>query len=142
MPGQHGRVWRRPIVVGLCVATLAGVWWGRCATTNEERAYFVTDGQVFRVEMTGWRLPMVHDPISLLLNRTRPETFSMELPRIEGIIDGTEVRRADGPPCVGRVVITRLTMDVDLYYVDDGQRRPLAWNGTYKLIQKDAAATR
>jgi hypothetical protein len=131
---------RRILVIVLCFATLAGACWERCATTNEDRAYFDRDGQVYRVEMKGWRLPLVHDPISLLLVRTYQETETMELPRIEGVVEATEL----GLPShwEGRVVITNRRMKVDLYYRDEGTRRPWSWNHEYTLVQKDTTGIR
>ena len=135
---------RRMLVVGLCVFTLAAACWGRYAETNDQRAYFALEGHAYRVEMKGWRFPLVHDPLSLLLARTHQESLTMELPRIEGVIDGTEIPVAsDHPRYIGRVVITKRKMSVDLYYDTPGEqtRRPLPWNDEYKLVQKDAGRT-
>ena len=56
----------------------------------------------------------------------------MDLPRIEGVIDGGEI--PVGPDKLrydGRVVITNRKMLVDLYNND---RRPLSWNDEYRLV--------
>ena len=131
---------RRSLFVVLCFAMLAGACWERCATTNDERAYFAWDGHVYRVEMKGWRLPLVHDPLSALRIRTREETETMELPRIEGVVEATEL----GLPSHwdGRVVITNRKMTVDLYYRDEGTRRPWSWNDEYTLVQTDTVGIR
>ncbi len=128
---------RRIAFIVLCFAALAGACWQRCATTNEDRAYFAWDGRVYRVEMKGWRLPLAHDPVSLVVVRTYEETETMELPRIEGVVEATEL----GLPSQwdGRVVITNRKMKVDLYYRDDGTRRPWSWNDEYTLVPKEAA---
>ena len=134
---------RRTLVIGLCFATLAAACWGRYAETNEQRAYFARDGHVYRVEMKGWRFPLVHDPLSLLVERTRQVTLTMELPRIEGVIDGSEIPVApDRLRYVGRVVITKRKMEVDLYYDSPDERRPLPWNDNYTLVQKDTGRAR
>ena len=134
---------RRSVFIALIVAAFAAVFWERHADRNDERAYFARDGQVYRVEMTGRRFPLVHDPISFLLDRTRETTFTMELPRIEGEIDGTQIGPNPGNGrYAGRVVITDGKMAVDLYYVDESARRPLSWNDEYRLVQKDTAGTR
>jgi hypothetical protein len=111
---------------------------GKCAETNNERAYFARDGHLYRVEMKGRRFPLVHDPLSLVLASTYEETFTMELPRIEGVIEGPEIHAR----YLGRVVITKGKMKVDLYLPDEGTRRPLSWNDDYRLVQKDTAVTR
>ncbi len=69
---------------------LTGTWWYRHAQDGD-RAYFARMGNVYRVEMRGWRFPLVHDPLSLLLERTYEETLTLDLPRIEGVIDGSEI---------------------------------------------------
>jgi hypothetical protein len=89
--------------------------------------------------MTGWRLPMAHDPFSLVLNRTRPAHFTLTLPRIEGVVEGADVRGSGGQRYAGRVVITQLKMEVELYDVDGGERHALPWNGEYTLVYKDAS---
>ena len=135
---------RRILFGGLCVAMLAAACWGKYAETNDDRAYFASDGPVYRVEMKGWRFPLVHDPVSLLLSRTREETLTMELPRIEGVIDGAEIPVESGMlRYVGRVVITNRKMTVDLYYDDRGEstKRPLPWNDDYTLVPKDTSRT-
>jgi hypothetical protein len=131
---------RRSLFVVLCFTMLAGACWQRCTTTNEERAYFARDGRVYHVEMKGWRLPLVHDPVSFLLIRTYEETETMELPRIEGVVEATEL----GLPSHwdGRVVITNRKMKVDLYYRDEGTRRPWSWNDEYTLVQTDTIGSR
>ena len=126
---------RRNLFIVICFATLAAAFWERHAERNDGRAYFVADGRIYRVELTGWRFPLVHDPLSLLLDRTRRATLTLELPRIEGVIDGSEIPvRADKLRFAGRVVVTNRKMQVDLYYDD---RRPLSWNDEYTLVAAD-----
>jgi hypothetical protein len=126
----------RNLFLALCLALPAAVCWERHAESNDERAYFVRDGHSYRVKITGRRFPLVHDPISLLLERTYEETFALELPRIEGAIEGSEIPVSpDKLRYTGRVVITDGKMNVDLYYDDDERpRRPLPWNGEYTLV--------
>ena len=126
---------RWTFVTVICVAALAATCWERRAEGNDKRAYFVRDGDTYRVELTGWRFPLVHDPLSLLLERTRTATLTMELPRIEGVVDGSEIPvPPDKLRYVGRVVIANRKMQVDLYYTD---RRPLPWNDDYTLVPTD-----
>ena len=126
---------RRTLFTVICFATFAAACWERHADSNDGRAYFVADGHIYRVELTGWRFPLVHDPLSLLLDRTRRATLTMELPRIEGVIDGREIPVGpDKLRYVGRVVVTNRKMQVDLYF---GDRRPLSWNDEYTLVPTD-----
>jgi hypothetical protein len=123
---------RRTVFIVIGFASLAAACWERHAESNDGRACFVAEGHIYRVELTGWRFPLVHDPVSLLLERTRRATLTIELPRIEGVIDGGEIPvGADKLRYVGRVVITNRKMQVDLYY---GDRRPLSWNDDYTLV--------
>ena len=125
---------RRTLFASLCVATLAVAGWDRYADRNDGRASFVADGRSYRVELTGWRFPLVHDPVSLLVQRTRRATLTLSLPRIEGVIDGAEIPvEPDKLRYSGRVVITDRKMQVDLYYAG-GDRRPLPWNDDYTLV--------
>lgn len=133
---------RRLLFIAIGFLILAAACWERIAERNHERAYFARDGHVYRVEMKGLRFPLVHDPVSLLLARTRETTFTLELPRIDGVIDGTEIQRSGDYRYLGRVVITRGKMEVDLYYPDEGTRRPLSWNDEYTLVPKDTGETR
>jgi hypothetical protein len=106
---------------------------------NEERAYFQKQGATYLVELKGTRRLMAHDPFSAVRGSTYEETLTMELPRIEGVIEGSEIPVMPGKlRYAGRVVITKGKMKVDLYYDDrDSQTKvPLLWNGDYTLVQK------
>ena len=125
--------------MGVCLSVLAGACWRKYAEPNHDRTYFTQDGQIFRVQLEGRRFPLVHDPVSLLTESTREESFTLELPRIEGVIEAAEIHRN----YLGRVTISKGRMTVDLYHRDEGtRRRPLSWNGDYTLLQKDPPATR
>jgi hypothetical protein len=129
----------RILFIGLCVSVLAAACWQKYAETNHDRAYFAPDGHIYRVELKGRRFPLVHDPVSLLTESTREETFTLELPRVDGVIDAAEIHHNYR----GRVAITGGRMTVDLYYPDEDRGpKPLSWNGEYTLLQKDTAATR
>lgn len=118
----------------MCAATLALA----CSRAgNNERAVFTRHGDRYSIEMKGRRYLMAHDPISFLRGRTYEETLTMDVPRIEGIIEGAEIPVSPGKlRYVGRVAITSRRMKVDLYY-DHPDRDPLPWNGEYTLVPKD-----
>jgi len=110
------------------------------ATGNDEHAYVVKKGPGYVVEMKGRRRLMAHDPISAILGRTYEETLTMELSRLEGVIDGAEIPVGpDHIRYVGRVVIESGRMKVDLYYGNrrDDPEAALSWNGEYRLVQRD-----
>lgn len=130
---------RRVSFIVICFATLVSACSG---PRNEEHAYYVTDGPSYRVELKGQRRHMAHDPVSAIRGRTYEETLTIELPRIEGVIDGAEIPVRPGAlRYTGRVVITGGRMKIDLYYdsTDVTTKVPLLWNGEYILLQKDAA---
>ena len=80
---------------------------------------------------------MAHDPVSAVRGQTYEETLTIELPRIEGVIEGAEIPVRPGYlRYVGRVVIANGKMKVDLYY-DDNNKVPLLWNGEYTLVQRN-----
>ena len=127
---------RRIFLTAICLAALASA----CSRTgNYESAYYVRHGATYFVEMKGRRRLLAHDPLSALRGRTYEETLTLELPRIEGAIDGAEIPAAPGYlGYTGRVVITKAKMKVELYY-DDDSKHPLPWNGEYTLVLKDRA---
>jgi hypothetical protein len=126
--------------VAVCFATLVSACSG---TGNDEHAYFAKHGPSYLVELKG-RRRLTHDPVSAVRGRTYEETLTIELPRIEGVIEGAEIPVRPGSlPYAGRVVITRGRMTLDLYYDnrDDTTKGPLLWNGEYTLLQKDALSS-
>jgi hypothetical protein len=133
---------RRLFPAAVCVLTLMSA----CSTTgNNDRAHFDKHGASYLVEMKGTRRLMAHDPISALRGRTYEETLTIEIPRIEGVIEGSEIPVMPGKlRYAGRIVITNGKMRVDLYYDDrdDNTKVPLLWNGEYSLVQRDTGATR
>ena len=132
---------RRVLFIAISFATLASA----CSRAgNDERAYFNKHGASYLVEMKGRRRLMAHDPISAVRGGTYEETLTIELPRIEGVIEGAEIPAKPGKlRYAGRVVITKGKMKVDLYYDnrDDNTKDPLDWNGEYTLVQKDTTGT-
>ena len=132
------RSWRtRRVFVAIALATLAAACWERVAERNYDRATFAMEGDLYQVEMKGLRFPLVHDPLSLVLARTRENSFTLELPRIEGVIDGSEIVRSGSYRYLGRVVITNGRMKVDLYFPDEDGQRALSWNDEYSLVPKN-----
>ena len=133
---------RRVVIAVGCFLLLVSA----CSTVgNDERAYFARHGSNYLVEMKGTRRKMAHDPISLIRGRTYEETLIMQLPRIVGVINGTEIPvPKDKLSYTSQVSITKDKMEVTLYYDDKNEmiKRPLLWNGEYTLVQRDSDATR
>src|SRR5215203_4427897 len=133
MPGVMPTM-RRIFFTAICFAALASACSG---TGNDEGARYAKHGATYLVEMKGRRRLMAHDPFSAIRGRTYEETLTLELPRIEGVIEGAEIPVGPGHlRYAGRVVITKAKMKVELYY-DDNTKHPLPWNGEYTLVQKD-----
>lgn len=81
---------------------------------------------------------MAHDPFSAIRGRTYEETLTIDIPRIEGVIEGSEIPVVPGHiRYAGRIVITNGKMKIDLSYDDHGSHTkvPLLWNGDYTLVQ-------
>ena len=107
-------------------------------TGNYDRAYFTKYGSKYFVEMKGTRRLMAHDPISAARGETYEDTLMIELPRIEGVIKGSEIPvPSDKLPYTGEIVITNNKMKVDLYYDHPTDKAPLPWNDEYTLVQRD-----
>ena len=123
----------------LCVLLVGfSLFVGGCGrTSNHERAYFTKAGSKYLIEMKGDRRRMAHDPWSAIVNGTYEETLTLELPRIEGVIQGSEI---PAPPrklgYTGTVSITGNKMKVDLRY-DGSDRQSLDWNGEYTLVPRE-----
>lgn len=125
--------------ITICLATLLSA----CARTgNDEHAYFTTRSSSYLVELKARRRLMAHDPVSAVRGRTYEETLTLELPRIEGVVEGADIPVRPGSlRYTGRIVLAKRKMRVELYYDnrDEGTKVPLLWNGEYALIQKDSA---
>ena len=108
--------------------------------SNYDRAYLTQYGWKYFVEMKGTRLKMAHDPLSAARGETYEDTLMIELPRIEGVIKGSEIPvPSDKLAYTGEIVITDNKMKVDLYYdhPSASEKPPLPWNDEYTLVQRD-----
>lgn len=106
---------------------------------NYEHAYFKQHGTTYLVELKGKRRLMAHDPISALRGHTYEETLTMQLPRIQGEVQGSEIPvPPDKLRYTGRIVLTNGKMKVELFYgnPDSSTRVALPWNGDYTLVQR------
>ena len=81
---------------------------------------------------------MVHDPISLFKKGTYIDSAKFEIPRSEGIIDGSEIQNRTGSYKIlkgNAITINNKTMMVNLFYdnYDEKKTDPSTWNGNYEL---------
>jgi hypothetical protein len=123
------------ILIGLFIT----IYFSISPTGNNKTATIQKVGDQYLVTVTGKRLLMVHDPISLLKRETYLDTFKVTVPRIEGVIDGQEIPTEKGYyKMLGTIVIDGEQMKIDLYYDNFGDKvkDPLSWNGEYKVKLK------
>lgn len=82
---------------------------------------------------------MKHDPISFIISLPCKTNFEIQVPRINGIVNGEEIPVKKGHyRHVGRIVFEKERMKMDLSYdnTDDLVKSPLSWNGDYILVRK------
>jgi hypothetical protein len=135
-----GTVRNRPSLVRIAVVALSVASTTSCSgTKNYEQAYFSKHGSGYLVELKGKRHLLAHDPVSAILGNTSEETYEIEIPRIDGTIDGSEIRVERGSyKYSGSIVISQNRMTVNLARPNTDAKRldPLSWNGRYRLNPK------
>jgi hypothetical protein len=102
-----------------------------CSARNYEQAYFSPQRSGYLVELSGKRHRLVHDPVSLIVGTSYDETHELELPRLQGTIEGREIKHFKYG---GTIVISDNRMTVALTCGDAGENS--SWNGTYVLSPK------
>jgi len=105
---------------------------------NFKTAYIDKTGDNYQVTLLGKRSLMTHDPISILKRETYIDSFKINIPRQEGIIDGTELFNRPGGYKLTKgttISITDDKMKVTLLYdnFDDKTIDKSFWNGEYDL---------
>ena len=124
------------------VVTFAALAAASChGAKNYEQASYSKQGSGYLIELKGRRYLAAHDPLSAIRGRTYEETYQIEVPRIDGRIDGSEIPVSPGRlKYSGSIEIVQGRMTVRLAYrnTDDTRRDPLSWNGTYALAPKGA----
>lgn len=109
-----------------------------CSGSSNEpmvRYQKIMDG--YEIRLAGQREKMSHD----LINSLFPHTYAVEeiliVPRLQGIVYGSEIPAKKGNyKYAGVIRFNGETMVIDLRYVDTDQKieRNISWNGTYKLV--------
>jgi hypothetical protein len=112
---------------------------GCVSAGNNQVATYQKIGDRYLIEVSGTRTEMAHDPIELLKHKTYETRWQFDVPRIDGKIDGKEIRPKKGfLPYVGTITIHGSKMTVSLSsdnYVYKKLER-VDWNGSYTLVEK------
>jgi hypothetical protein len=109
---------------------------------NYKEAHYTKTQNSYLIEVKGKRRLMAHDPISLLMGKTYEAKQVFEVPRIEGIVKGSEIPRLPGYyKYVGTIKFENQSMVIDLYADNyDEKKKNVSWNGVYVLKQMDSSA--
>ncbi|MDR2240710.1 MAG: hypothetical protein LBE33_09730 [Zoogloeaceae bacterium] len=103
---------------------------------NDPIATYRKEGDRYIVEVTGKRLVIAHGSFKFV---TVDDKNEFNLPRIEGVIDGSEIHQKPGYYLyAGKIEIRGNIMSVKLSYInsDDNRLDPTVWNGKYILEEK------
>ncbi|MCX6950866.1 MAG: hypothetical protein NTV51_01570 [Verrucomicrobia bacterium] len=118
-------------LLGGCVLVAAA------SAGNDEIATYRKVGDRYLIEVTGTRVGVSHD---LSKHESYTDSCQFDVPRIEGKIDGQEIRPKKGfLPYVGSIKIRGKEMIVDLQadnYVYHKRER-VGWNGRYTIVEKE-----
>lgn len=81
---------------------------------------------------------MAHDPISLLFSGTSDINEIIDVPRVTGSVQGSEITERNGYiPYKGEMTFTGQIVNIKLSYLyergESSEIRPSQWNGKYKL---------
>jgi len=123
------------IVIILCAVGFIAIIRGKAE--NHETVNITKEGAEYKIQFTGTRYLMVHDPISALLRKTYETTYSLKVPRIKGTVNGNEIPVKKGHyQFVGNVKFNKDIVIVDLYTdnYDDKTKNASSWNGKYTII--------
>ncbi len=129
-----------PLVGVVCIAIGMALTGCDRSHNYKEAAYFEVDGR-YTVTLSGKRMLMAHDPLSLILSKTYEEHLELDLPRLSGAIRGDEIPVKSGYyEYTGTIEVSGTQMRVDLYYdnTDEKVSEPLSWNGQYVLVNDKA----
>lgn len=128
----------------LCLCSLlAGCIWPGNWPHNDRTATYKKAGDRYVVEVYGTALSHSDEVVDVIFPKTNRRNLQFDLPRIEGKIDGSEIRRQRGKsPFVGSITIQgkRMVIDLSINEVILQRLEPIDWNGTYMLVEKKESA--
>jgi hypothetical protein len=106
---------------------------------NYKTAYGVEkDGKAF-IKLKGKRQLAVHDPSSVVTNKTYEDSLLIEVPSLQnGKINGKDIPVRQGYyKYRGEITIHDSKVQVNLSYdnTDDKKTEPTSWNGEYVLVR-------
>jgi len=93
----------------------------------------------YEVVMTGKRENMAHDPISFVFRGSSPSQLVIQVPRITGEVNGSEIPVQKGYyKYLGKIHFSVDSMIVNLSYDDYDRKKvyPVSWNGKYTLKER------
>ena len=125
------------IIIALVAISITFLVLLRPKIKNDEAALVYKVDSSYLVVLTGTRYLMAHDPISALLGKTYDETYRIVVPRIEGVVKGSEIPVEKGYYVYeGQIDFKGNRMSMNLYYdnYDDKRKDPLSWNGEYSFV--------
>lgn len=102
---------------------------------NHQTAELRSEVDTYRLILTGKRVPLKHDLISILSRTTYSDTVELILPRNKGLIKGNEIPYKSGYQMDGTIYFSANGVIVNLVYLntDDHVSDPFSYNGTYQL---------
>ncbi len=122
-----------PLVLGLALFSAGCILLG---VQHDKIATYQKIGDRYLIEVTGVGIEWSHD---LTQHSRVKESWQFDVPRIDGKIDGREIRQRQGfLPYVGTISIQDNVMTVSLsadnYYYKQLEKEE--WNGRYTLVEK------
>jgi hypothetical protein len=118
---------------------LSSFFAGCVGIENDRVATYQKIDERYLIEVSGTRTAMAHDPSALLRHKTYQKLWQFDVPRVEGKIDGSEIRQKPGfLPYVGSITIHAKKMVVSLAADNYSyhELETVEWNGSYTLIEK------
>lgn len=107
---------------------------------NNDTAFLVPKNNQIFLQLTGKRLPLVHDPISAFTSKAINDTLLINIPYLkEGIINGRDIPVEEGYyKYQGYINFSKETVSVKLQIIDSDSKKNVEepYNGMYKLIRK------
>ncbi len=125
------------IIIASLLISISFLFLLRPKVKNDETALIYKMDSSYLIVLTGTRYLMVHDPISALLGKTYNETYKIIVPRINGVVSGSEIPVEKGYyRYEGQIEFRDNKMSINLYAdnYEDKKKDALSWNGEYSFV--------